>query len=231
MILRGALLDKSIISAGPRTGVANARQQQRRARRAEQLIDAALECISTLGLRDTTVQDVATRAGMAVGSISQYFDSKELLFTAVLRTLSEEFEATWRASLPAAGDDPASRLRCFVDCYFEPAICQRKKVAVWFAFWGEVKARPQYREVCAGYDRTHDRMLEELCAALGPDAAAIGAPRAAKLVASVCHGLWLELLTGTDGLRRPDLCQLARLQLAALYPRHGAQFAGLAAAS
>ena len=54
----------------------------RRAQRAAQLTDAALECISTLGLRETTVQDVAARAGMAVGSISQYFDSKEMLFTA-----------------------------------------------------------------------------------------------------------------------------------------------------
>ena len=198
---------------------------QRRVRREEQLIEAALECIGTLGLRDTTVQDVAARAEMAAGSISQYFDSKEHLFTAVLRTLSEEFEATWRARLPAAGDDAAIRLRSFVDCYFDSSICQRKKVAVWFAFWGEVKARPQYRDVCAGYDQVHDRMLEELCGALAPEGgAALDARSAAKLIASACHGLWLELLTGTDGLRRPQLAVLARAQLAALYPRHAAQF-------
>ena len=200
-------------------------RQQRRARREEQLIEAALECIGALGLRDTTVQDVAARAGMAVGSISQYFESKELLFTAVLRTLSEEFEGAWRASRPAAGDGPAVRLCAFVDCYFESSICQRKKVAVWFAFWGEVKARPQYRDVCAGYDQTHDRTLEELCRALDPDGNGALDPRsAAKLIASVCHGLWLELLTGTDGLRRPQLRRLARMQLAAMYPAYAAQF-------
>ena len=105
------------------------RRSERRAQRAAQLVDAALECISTLGLRDTTVQDVAARAGMAVGSISQYFDSKEMLFTAVLRTLAEEFETTWRTGLAAAGDDPALRLRRFVECYFAPSICQRKKIA------------------------------------------------------------------------------------------------------
>jgi TetR/AcrR family transcriptional repressor of bet genes len=202
-------------------------RQQRRARREEQLIEAALECVGTLGLRDTTVQDVAARADMAVGSISQYFDSKELLFTAVLRTLSEEFEATWQASLSDASDDPATRLRAFVDCYFEPSICQRKKVAVWFAFWGEVKARPQYRDVCAGYDQTHDRMLETLCAALDPGGhGGLDAHSAAKLIASACHGLWLELLTGVDGLRRLQLGRLARMQLAALYPGQADQFKG-----
>src|SRR5450631_2790555 len=133
-----------------------------------QLIEAALECISALGLRDTTVQDVAKRAGMAVGSISQYFDSKEALFTSALRALSEEFEASWRRGLDEAGEDAAVRLRRFVECYFEPAICQRRKIAVWFAFWGEVKARPGYRAVCAGHDRRHDQTLEALCGALIP---------------------------------------------------------------
>jgi TetR/AcrR family transcriptional repressor of bet genes len=202
-----------------------ARRVRRREVRERQLIEAAIECVGAVGLRDTTVQDVAARAHMAVGSISQYFDSKELLFTAALRFLAEEFEATWRRALAAAGDDPALRLRRFVECYFEPAICTRARIAVWFAFWGEVKARPKYRAVCAGYDRAHDEALEELCSALisaGPYAA-LDARRVAKLVASVCHGLWLELLTGTDGLKRAELADVARTGLAALFPRHASR--------
>lgn len=198
------------------------RRERRRELREAQLIDAALDCISSLGLRDTTVQDVAERASMAVGSISQYFQSKEQLFTAVLRALSEEFESAWRRGLEEAGGDPALRLRRFVECYFEPAICQRKNIAVWFAFWGEVKARPKYRAVCAGHDRRHDEALADLCAALITDG---GYPSltpipTAKIIASVCHGLWLELLTGSDGLRRPELAGLARASLAALFPWH-----------
>ena len=206
------------------------RRDLRRGRRETQLVDAALECISALGLRDTTVQDVAAHAGMAVGSISQYFESKELLFTAVLRRLSEEFESAWRRGLSEEGIDPAARLGRFVGCYFEPAICQRKNIAVWFAFWGEVKARPKYRAVCAGYDRLHDECLEELCRAQIAAGASDGlAPRAvAKIIASVCHGLWLELLTGSDGLKRGELESLARANLAALFPRHASalQLAG-----
>ncbi len=209
----------TLVSAEPQR---SDRRELRRARREAQLVDAALECISALGLRDTTVQDVAARADMAVGSISQYFESKELLFTAVLRQLSEEFEAAWRRGLEEAGGDPAARLRRFVECYFEPGICQRKNVAVWFAFWGEVKARPKYRAVCAGYDRLHDEVLESLCREL------IVAGRydsmdprgMAKIIASTCHGLWLELLTGSDGLKRGELAALARACLAALFPRH-----------
>ncbi len=189
--------------------------------RERQLVEAAIHCISMRGLRDTTVPDVAARADMAVGSINQYFDSKERLFTAALRALSEEFEIAWRTALDEAGADPALRLRRFVDCYFQPAICQRKKIAVWFAFWGEAKARPHYRVVCASYDRRHDETLESLCRALIIDGDyGLEPGSAAKIVGSQCHGLWLELLTGSSRLDRSDLAGLARVTLAALFPRH-----------
>lgn len=210
--------------------MSQATESRRRVRsrdvRESQLIEATLECISTLGLRDTTVQDVAERAGMAVGSINQYFESKEQLFTAALRALSEEFEMSWRRGLVEAGADAAARLRRFVECYFKPAICQRKKIAVWFAFWGEVKARPKYRAVCAGYDRIHDDTLEALCRALLQQSSnhARDAHSAAKIIASVCHGLWLELLTGSDGLKRGELARLALATLASVFPEHAATF-------
>jgi TetR/AcrR family transcriptional regulator, transcriptional repressor of bet genes len=217
------MLPVTDIQVRPRSG------RRPREAREQQLIEAAIHCISVHGMRDTTVPDVAARADMAVGSISQYFESKELLFTAALRTLSEQFEGAWRRELEAAGPDPALRLRRFVECYFEPTICQRKKIAVWFAFWGEAKARPHYREVCASYDRRHDEMLESLCRALIVDGGyALDAPSAAKIVGSACQGLWLELLTGVDRLDREDLAELARTTLAALFPRHAISLSGAA---
>ncbi|MBS0394102.1 MAG: TetR family transcriptional regulator C-terminal domain-containing protein [Proteobacteria bacterium] len=201
--------------------------RDRRARREAQLVEAALDCIARLGLRDTTVPDVAARAHMAVGSISQYFESKERLFTAVLRSLAQEFESTWRHAVAAAGPDPALRLRAFVDTYFDATTCQRKKVAVWYAFWGEVKARPQYRAVCADYDRRHDEMLSSLCAGLirAGTYRGLQAPAAAKLIASTCHGLWLEFLTGADSPGREGLAALSRQLLATLFAEHAPAFA------
>ncbi|MBS0374140.1 MAG: TetR family transcriptional regulator C-terminal domain-containing protein [Proteobacteria bacterium] len=198
------------------------RRDRLRLERERRLIEAALESIATLGLRETTVQVVARRAGMAVGSISQYFSSKEHLLTASLQALSEEFEVAGRERLATAGSDPAVRLARFVGCYFDARLCQRRKIAVWFAFWGEVKARPQYRAVCDQYDRRHDETLAQLCAALEAPGAGLTASAAAKLIASTCHGLWLEYLTGRDGLGRRELAALAGATLAALYPARAA---------
>jgi AcrR family transcriptional regulator len=207
-------------------GRMNGRSAAHRNRRRKQLTDAALGCIASLGLRDTTVQDVARRAGMAVGSISQYFDSKEALYTAVLNALSEEFAAAWQRELERAGHAPAARLRSFVRTYFDKSICQRRKVAVWFAFWGEVRARPQYRKVCAGYDRDHDQTLAGLCAPMldGRNQTGLEPQGAARLVAAMCQGLWLEFLTGDAGLGREELARLADRNLAALFPAAAREF-------
>jgi TetR/AcrR family transcriptional repressor of bet genes len=198
----------------------------RRERRRLQLVEAAIDCISRLGLRETKVQDVAAQADMAVGSINQYFDGKEALFTAVLAHLAEEFQSAWQEALAGAGSAPAPRLLSFVMTYFRPAICTRRKVAVWFAFWGEVRAQPQYRQVCQTYDRRHDEVLAELCQAVINEGGYTGlAPQAAaKAIAALCQGLWLEFLTGTDGLARRELAGLARLQLGAHFPRHRPAF-------
>jgi TetR/AcrR family transcriptional repressor of bet genes len=191
--------------------------EKRRARRRAQLITAAIDCIATLGIRDTKIQDLAKAAGMAAGSINQYFDTKESLFTATLQQLSEEFREQSEANLARAGNDPAERLRRFVMTYLHPQICQLRKVAVWFAFWGEVKARPQYRRVCQGFDQAHDEMLRVLCLPL-LDQDSARAARMAKIIAALCQGLWLELLTGSDGLKRPELADLLQDGLQALFP-------------
>lgn len=199
-----------------------------RGRRRKQLTDAALGCIASLGLRDTTVQDVARRAGMAVGSISQYFDSKEALYAEVLSALSEEFAAAWQRGLERAGPAPAARLRGFVQTYFDRRICQRRKIAVWYAFWGEVRARPQYRKVCASYDRHHDETLAALCAAVldAHHDLHLEPTGAARLVAAMCQGLWLEFLTGDAALGREELARLADRNLAALFPSAASAFGG-----
>ena len=47
-----------------------------RARR-EAILDAALECFSTLGYEQTTLADIRAKAGASTGSIYHHFGSKE----------------------------------------------------------------------------------------------------------------------------------------------------------
>ncbi len=194
----------------------------RREAASRRLIEATLDCIATLGLRETTVPDIAARAGMAVGSISQYFAGKEALYTAALDAMAREFAERVADRVAAAGPSPARRLCAYVDAYFDVRTGQRRKVAVWFAFWAEVQAQPQYQAVCAGHDRAHDALVESLVSDLvGPAHSAAQA----RLLTSCCYGLWLELLTAHPRPSREALHALAYQQLAALFPAHAGEFA------
>ena len=202
------------------------REDRRRRDRERRLIEATLDCIAMLGLRETTVQDIAAAAGMAAGSISQYFDGKEALYTAALDAIATEFAARVAERLAAAGNSPAERLRGYIDAYFDASTGQRRKVAVWFAFWGEVRAQPQYRSVCEEHDRAHDATVQRLVQDLLSEANADTRDTAAlaRLITSTCYGLWLELLTGNPKPSRASLHALAYRQLAALFPAYAAEF-------
>jgi len=163
---------------------------------------------------------------MAVGSISQYFSSKEALYTAALRSLAEEFEDHWQSALGCAAPEPVHRLLALVDAYFDPAICQRRKVAVWFAYWGEVRARPQYRTVCEDFDAAYGAAIataaRDLLAQEGR-AQDLAEPLA-RLISATCQGLWLDFLSAADRPTRASLHALARRQLVALFPSQAPTF-------
>jgi AcrR family transcriptional regulator len=63
------------------------RRGQRRADREAAIVAAAIEEFRTVGLANARLEDVAARAGVAKGTIYLYFDGKEDLFKAAVRSL------------------------------------------------------------------------------------------------------------------------------------------------
>jgi AcrR family transcriptional regulator len=70
----------------PRDGEAHRRAGRRRDREAA-IIGAAIEEFQVSGLVNTRLEDIAARAGVAKGTLYIYFDGKEDLFKAALRSL------------------------------------------------------------------------------------------------------------------------------------------------
>ena len=54
------------------------------------LLDEALHCAVTIGMRKTSVEQLTEAAGIAKGSFYKFFPSKELLFFAVLENIHAE---------------------------------------------------------------------------------------------------------------------------------------------
>ena len=65
----------------------------------------------------------------------------------------------------AAPDDPVARIVALVRADFDPAICNRRTLTLWYAFWGEATARPLFASISEGFDRERAVVLREQCEA------------------------------------------------------------------
>lgn len=74
------------------------------------LIREARRCGVSIGMRKTSVEQLADAVGISKGSFYKFFPSKELLFFAVLEDIHTECFAAAQASLQEAAElPPANR--------------------------------------------------------------------------------------------------------------------------
>ena len=203
-----------------RKNFASRNRKQQSEFRKRQLIDATIDCIDRLGLSQTTVAQIAARAGLSQGNVLFHFSSKEALLEQTLRQLSDEYVAAWQQALADAPDDPASRLAAVVRASFAPQVCTRKKISVWFAFWGESRSRPTYMRICGANDRAFSAQLFDLCrAAEACTEARLDAATAALGIESMFDGLWQNFIVGPSGFKREHAIAAVFEWLRTVYPR------------
>lgn len=188
--------------------------------RRQQLIEATIASIAKRGFAETTLADVAGGAGLSHGIVNFYFKSKEALLVATLKHLAEEYEVFWRSAVARAGPSPAARLDAIIEADFHPAIANRKKVAVWFAFWGEARSRPEYLRLCNKLDTAYFEQTHSLCRQIidqgGYDE--LDATRIARGLNAMIEGLWLDLLISPRDFDRETAKQTCRLFLVSVFP-------------
>lgn len=186
-----------------------------------QLIEATIDSLSKRGYSETTMADVADGAGLSRGIVNFHFESKDKLLVATLQHMADEYSAHWRGALDKAGEDPAARLAALVAADFDRAVCNRRKLAAWSAFWGEAKSRPTYQALCGARDEAYQETVVELCAALIEDGGYALDPRQTALALdAMLEGLWLRLMLRGNDMTREKAHDAAKAVLTAFFPRH-----------
>lgn len=197
------------------------RKASREARR-QQLIESTIKCIARKGLGSTTLADVASQAGLSQGIVNLHFDSKDNLLAATLRFLADEYDSHFEKACKKAGADAASRLYGLMEMDLRPVICDPKKLAVWFAFWGEVKSVPTYQKICAAYDNRYDEVLVELCDEIIAEGGYrnITAQQVTDALSSMTDGLWLSCLMHPKAWNRHAAMAAVNSYLQGVFPKH-----------
>jgi phenylpropionate dioxygenase-like ring-hydroxylating dioxygenase large terminal subunit/AcrR family transcriptional regulator len=186
------------------------------------LIQATVAAISRHGLSELTSAKIASAAGHTAASINFHFGSKEALLLATLREVSEEFAAVMGRVMEEAGDDALRALLGIVDASLARGLSGPDKIAVWYAFLSESKARGDYQRICGERDAAWSRMVKDLCKQLisargngspWPDAGAV-----AEGLMGLIDQQWQGILFEGEGFDREAARRQCRAYLCSVFP-------------
>ena len=199
----------------------NRRALSKEVRRRE-LIDATIKCIARKGLGNTTLADVASEAGLSQGIVNLHFNRKDNLLTETLRSVADEYHEQFMQTLEASGPNPAEQLLALMEMDLRPSICDRQKLAVWFAFFGEVKAVPTYRKICSERNQEYDSIIFDLATAVVEEGKyeEIDARSVADVLFSLTDGMWLSCLVNPETFDRRRSLTTIQHYLRAVFPNH-----------
>jgi TetR/AcrR family transcriptional repressor of bet genes len=191
-------------------------------RRRQQLIDATIKGISKKGLGSLTLADVAHEAGLSQGIVNLHFNSKDNLLNETLRFLAEDYDAQFMKTLEKSSRGSAETLLALMEMDLKPAVCDRKKLAVWFAFWGEVKTVPTYQKICAAYNAKYIEIMRELCGKIVAEGnyGNVDPRTVTDALSSLTDGLWLSCLINPKSFDRVAALRSATSYLRAVFPDH-----------
>ncbi len=179
--------------------------------RRSQLIDATISTIAEHGLSSITLQKVAKQAGLAPSMVNFHFTSKQALLTATLEQVAHEFHDACEDAIANAGQDPHAAIDGLIDICFDPSISYPDKVAVWYAFWSETRARAEYQTICGRADTAFHNAIETLFAQVSHTTRRdVHVPAAALGLAGLVDSLWQQILLDGEDVDRNaarDLCR------------------------
>ncbi len=186
-----------------------------------ELIQATIAVIAEHGLSGLTSARVAAMAGHTAAVVNFHFGGKEPLLLATLRHVSDEFTEAIALALAEAGGDPARALLAVADVSLSPAISEARKVAVWYAFLGESRAREDYQRICGERDAAYESIVRNLCEQVASACEADPRPDAAACALGfigLLDQLWQDILFAGDEFERDAAKQCARAYLASAFP-------------
>ncbi len=202
------------------------KQRQRRTApkevRRQQLIDATLKVLAEKGFSGTTMATVTRQAGLSTGIVSLHFASKDNLLAFTLRYLSEEKRGAWVSIYRDKSLSAAVRLHGILSACFNEQIATPTKIAVWFAFFGEVRYRQLYRDMVADDDDERVDAIEVLCTEIVQDGGYDNVdPRSlAMTIECLCDGLWLNMIIYPNWLPKGTPYQMIIELLYSNFPSH-----------
>lgn len=190
--------------------------------RRAQLIDATIDSIAQYGLSGTTMSTVTRIAGLSQGIANFHFESKKNMLCETLRALARQHHDLWKSKLENSGLKSAEKLLAIADAHFHPEICNPRKLAVWFGFFGEPAQRDTYRELVRDIDAERWEVSVGLCRSICEEGGYenVDPESVMRDLEALYDGFFLNILIYPEMFSPDDAKRLIRGYLARTFPAH-----------
>lgn len=190
--------------------------------RRQQLIDATIDCISKSGISGTTLTAITKKAGVSLGLANFHFKTKDALIEATLMYLHEEHRDLWKKLYDDAAAGAKEKLTAIIDAQFHPQVCNRRKIAVWFAFWGEAGHRKFFTTKSKSVDTERYDTMAELCREITEEGGytTVSPTDLVFALEGLFDGMWLNILIYPESFPREDCRQQVYNYLGLAFPKH-----------
>ena len=160
------------------------------------LIEATISALYAFGPSKTTVDRVVSIAEMSPGIVSFYFSSKDEMLIAALRHLADEFIVLAIEPVEAMCDQPIVAMNLLIELFLDANCSDSRKVAVWYAFWGEANAKFEYLDTCRSVDIRCHELIKGLMirlAAFEPESQRLHIDSLAMGLSGLIELVWQEI--------------------------------------
>ena len=156
------------------------------------IIGAAIHCIATRGLCDTTLDRVAELAGVSRALVVFHFKSKNGMLKTVLEDIGSQYHRDWKQIMALPDLSAEQRLLKLIDYDLKLPNEKPDLIAVWYTFWGEAKGL--YKEFNNFRDETYENDMKALIEQikLSGNYENLDTDCACSALSAMLLGLWLD---------------------------------------
>ena len=124
------------------------------------IIEAAINCIATRGLCDTTLDRVAELAGVSRALVVFHFKSKNGMLKTVLEDIGSQYNSDWTSIMALPNLSADEKLLKLIKYDLQLPNKNPELIAVWYTFWGEAKGL--YKEFNSFRDESYENDMQQL---------------------------------------------------------------------
>lgn len=174
------------------------RREKRRLQVREDILDAALDLFAERGFYAVTMQEVADRAEVAVGTLYSFFDSKEDLYRRIVVEHGRKVFSHLRRQLASGSDDVLALLRRHVAAGWEQLSADQRILKIFLAETQGARLSVKVRldpDLASEYEKLTDELAKVMERGIQQGVLrAVGGRNLALMLQGISHSFFVEWL-------------------------------------